>query len=103
LPSTAKQYSRSATAALPTFDRQFLDESGTPLYVLSASDGTVGEIAVTLVEWIIRRRRIKVAPWQRYPRIATLLGELPNTALPKNLQCCGVPWAAVCRSAQRRP
>jgi len=80
LPSTAKQYSRSATAALSTFDRQFLDESGTPLYVLSASDGTVGEIAVTLVEWIIRRRRIKVAPWRRYPRIATLLGELPNTA-----------------------
>jgi len=52
--------------------------------VLSPSDGTVGEIAVTLVEWIIRRRRIKVAPWQQYPRIATLLGELPNTALPKN-------------------
>jgi type IV secretion system protein VirD4 len=35
---------------LPTFDPTFLDESGTTLYVLSPSDGTVAPLAVTLME-----------------------------------------------------
>ena len=71
---------------LPTFDPAVLDEPGTTLYVLSPSDGTVAPLAVTLMEQLIRRQRIKVAQWQAYPRIGMFLDELPNTPLPKILQ-----------------
>lgn len=71
---------------LPSFDPSFLDESGTTLYVLSPSDGTVAPQAVTLMEQIIRRQRIKVAQWEEYPRIGMFLDELPNTPLPRILQ-----------------
>ena len=71
---------------LPTFDPAFLDEPGTTLYVLSPSDGTVAPLAVTLMEQLIRRQRIKVAQWEEYPRIGMFLDELPNTPLPKILQ-----------------
>jgi type IV secretion system protein VirD4 len=71
---------------LPAFDPTFLDEPGTTLYVLSPSDGTVAPLAVTLMEQLIRRQRIKVAQWEDYPRIGMFLDELPNTPLPKILQ-----------------
>jgi type IV secretory pathway TraG/TraD family ATPase VirD4 len=64
----------------------FLDEAGTTLYVLSPSDGTVAPLAVTLMEQLIRRQRIKVGQWEEYPRIGMFLDELPNTPLPKILQ-----------------
>jgi hypothetical protein len=67
---------------LPTFDPAFLDEPGTTHYVLSPSDGTVAPLAVTLMEQLIRRQRIKVAQWEEYPRIGMFLDELPNTPLP---------------------
>jgi type IV secretion system protein VirD4 len=70
----------------PTFDPTFLDEPGTTLYVLSPSDGTVAPLAVTLMEQLIRRQRLKVARWEEYPRIGMFLDELPNTPLPKILQ-----------------
>jgi type IV secretion system protein VirD4 len=68
---------------LPTFEPGFLDEPGTTLYVLSPADGTVAPLAVTLMEQLIRRQRIKVAQWEAYPRIGMFLDELPNTPLPK--------------------
>jgi TraM recognition site of TraD and TraG len=71
---------------LPTFDPTFLDEPGTTLYVLSPSDGTVAPLAVTLMEQLIRRQRVKVGLWEEYPRIGMFLDELPNTPLPKILQ-----------------
>jgi type IV secretory pathway TraG/TraD family ATPase VirD4 len=71
---------------LPTFDPGFLDEPGTTLYVLSPADGTVAPLAVTLMEQLIRRQRIKVAQREAYPRIGMFLDELPNTPLPKILQ-----------------
>lgn len=71
---------------LPTFDPKFLDDHGATLYVLSPSDGTVAPLAVTLMEQLIRRQRIKVAQWEEYPRIGMFLDELPNTPLPKILQ-----------------
>jgi len=43
-------------------------------------------LAVTLMEQLIRRQRIKVAQWEEYPRIGMFLDELPNTPLPKILQ-----------------
>src|SRR5258708_5116880 len=54
---------------LPTFDPGFLDEPGTTLYVLSPSDGTVAPLAVTLMEQLIRRQRIKVAQLEADPCI----------------------------------
>lgn len=71
---------------LPIFDPAVLDEPGTTLYILSPSDGTVAPLAVTLMEQLIRRQRIKVAQRERYPRIGMFLDELPNTPLPKILQ-----------------
>ena len=71
---------------LPVFDPAFLDGPGATLYILSPSDGTVAPLAVTLMEQLIRRQRIKVAQWEEYPRMAMFLDELPNTPLPKVLQ-----------------
>jgi len=71
---------------LPTFDPAFLDDADATLYVLSPSDGTVAPLAVTLMEQLIRRQRIKVAQWETYPRVGMFLDELPNTPLPKILQ-----------------
>ena len=71
---------------LPIFDPAFLDEPDTTLYVLSPSEGTVAPLAVTLMEQLIRRQRLKVAQGEPYPRIALFLDELPNTPLPKILQ-----------------
>ncbi|MDA2893392.1 TraM recognition domain-containing protein [Mycolicibacterium sp. BiH015] len=71
---------------LPAFDPDSLDDAGTTLYVLSPSDGTVAPLAVTLMEQLIRRQRIKVAQWEPFPRIGMFLDELPNTPLPKILQ-----------------
>jgi type IV secretory pathway TraG/TraD family ATPase VirD4 len=71
---------------LPTFDPAYLDASDATLYVLSPSDGTVAPLAVTLMEQLVRRQRIKVAQWEDYPRVGMFLDELPNTPLPKILQ-----------------
>ena len=72
--------------ALPTFDPAFLDDPAATLYVLSPADGTVAPLAVTLMEQLIRRQRIKVAQWEEYGRLGMFLDELPNTPLPKILQ-----------------
>jgi type IV secretion system protein VirD4 len=71
---------------LPTFDPAYLDAPDATLYVLSPSDGTVAPLAVTLMEQLVRRQRIKVAQWEDYPRVGMFLDELPNTPLPKILQ-----------------
>jgi type IV secretion system protein VirD4 len=71
---------------LPTFDPAFLDDPHTTLYVLSPADGTVAPLAVTLMEQLIRRQRMKVGQWEEYPRLGFYLDELPNTPLPKILQ-----------------
>jgi type IV secretory pathway TraG/TraD family ATPase VirD4 len=71
---------------LPAFDPSFLDDTSATLYVLSPADGTVAPLAVTLMEQLIRRQRIKVAQWEEYPRVGMFLDELPNTPLPKILQ-----------------
>jgi hypothetical protein len=71
---------------LPTLDPTFLDTAGATLYVLSPADGTVAPLAVTLMEQLVRRQRIKVAQWEQYPRVGMFLDELPNTPLPKILQ-----------------
>ena len=68
------------------FDPAYLDEPAATLYVLSPSDGTVAPLAVTLMEQLVRRQRIKVAQWEDYPRVGMFLDELPNTPLPKILQ-----------------
>jgi type IV secretory pathway TraG/TraD family ATPase VirD4 len=79
---------RTATRdrGLPAFDPSFLDDSAATLYVLSPADGTVAPLAVTLMEQLIRRQRIKVGQWEEYPRMGMFLDELPNTPLPKILQ-----------------
>jgi type IV secretory pathway TraG/TraD family ATPase VirD4 len=71
---------------LPAFDPSYLDVSDATLYVLSPSDGTVAPLAVTLMEQLIRRQRVKLAQWEDYPRVGMFLDELPNTPLPKILQ-----------------
>jgi type IV secretory pathway TraG/TraD family ATPase VirD4 len=71
---------------LPTFDPAFLDDAHTTLYVLSPADGTVAPLAVTLMEQLIRRQRIKVGQWEELPRLGFFLDELANTPLPKILQ-----------------
>jgi type IV secretion system protein VirD4 len=71
---------------LPAFDPAFLDDPAATLYVLSPADGTVAPLAVTLMEQLIRRQRIKVAQWEQYGRLGMFLDELPNTPLPKILQ-----------------
>src|ERR1700758_3715484 len=71
---------------LATFDPAFLDDARTTLYVLSPADGTVAPLAVTLMEQLIRRQRIKVGQWEQFPRLGFYLDELPNTPLPKILQ-----------------
>jgi type IV secretion system protein VirD4 len=71
---------------LPPFDPGFLDNPAATLYVLSPADGTVAPLAVTLMEQLIRRQRIKVAQWEQYGRLGMFLDELPNTPLPKILQ-----------------
>jgi len=72
---------------LPVFDPLSLDDAAITLYVLSPSDGTVAPLAVTLMEQLIRRQRVKVAQWEEFPRIGMMfLDELPNTPLPKILQ-----------------
>lgn len=71
---------------LPALDPAFLDTSAATLYVLSPSDGTVAPMAVTLMEQLIRRQRMKVGQWEQYPRVGMFLDELPNTPLPKILQ-----------------
>ena len=74
------------TAACPHSTPAFLDEPGATLYVLSPAEGTAAPLAVTLMEQLIRRQRIKVGQWEAYPRIGMFLDELPNTPLPKILQ-----------------
>jgi type IV secretion system protein VirD4 len=71
---------------LPAFDPAFLDDAHTTLYVLSPADGTVAPLAVTLMEQLIRRQRIKVGQWEEFPRLGFYLDELANTPLPKILQ-----------------
>jgi type IV secretory pathway TraG/TraD family ATPase VirD4 len=71
---------------LPAFDPSFLDEPSATLYVLSPADGTVAPLAVTLMEQLIRRQRVKVSQWEEYPQVGMFLDELPNTPLPKILQ-----------------
>jgi type IV secretion system protein VirD4 len=69
--------------------------------VLSPSDGTVAPLAVTLMERLIRRQRIKVSQWEEYPRVGMFLDELPTRRCRNILQyfaearagsvdlCCG--------------
>jgi type IV secretion system protein VirD4 len=71
---------------LSAFDPRFLDDAHATLYVLSPADGTVAPLAVTLMEQLIRRRRIKVGQWEEFPWLGLFLDELPNTPLPKILQ-----------------
>ena len=52
---------------LPVFDPLSLDDAAITLYVLSPSDGTVAPLAVTLMEQLIRRQRVKVAQWEEFP------------------------------------
>jgi type IV secretory pathway TraG/TraD family ATPase VirD4 len=54
--------------------------------ILSPSDGAVAPLAVTLMEQIIRRQRVKVGQRKDYPRIGMFLDELPTTPLPRILQ-----------------
>lgn len=88
---------------LPAFDPSYLDAAGATLYVLSPSDGTVAPLAVTLMEQLVRRQRIKVAQWEDYPRVGLFLDELPNTPLPKILQYFAEArglGVAICAAAQ---
>jgi type IV secretory pathway TraG/TraD family ATPase VirD4 len=71
---------------LPALDPAVLDDPAATLYILSPSDGAVAPLAVTLMEQIIRRQRVKVGEQERYPRIGMFLDELPHTPLPKILQ-----------------
>jgi type IV secretion system protein VirD4 len=88
---------------LPSFDPGFLDDPAATLYVLSPADGTVAPLAVTLMEQIIRRQRIKVAQREEYGRLGLFLDELPNTPLPKILQYFAEArglGVAICAAAQ---
>jgi hypothetical protein len=69
---------------LPAFDPSILDEPGAALYILSAADGAVAPLVVTLIEQLIRRQRSKVAHSMNNPRVGMFLDELPNTPLPKS-------------------
>jgi type IV secretory pathway TraG/TraD family ATPase VirD4 len=88
---------------LPPLDPVFLDNPGATLYVLSPADGTVAPSAVTLMEQLIRRQRIKVAQWEEYGPLGLFLDELPNTPLPKILQYFAEArglGVAICAAAQ---
>ncbi|KAA0093587.1 type IV secretory system conjugative DNA transfer family protein [Mycolicibacterium sp. P1-18] len=88
---------------LPPLDPAFLDDAAATLYVLSPSDGTVAPLAVTLMEQLIRRQRLKVAQWEQYPQVGMFLDELPNTPLPKILQYFAEArglGVAICAAAQ---
>src|SRR6202165_3569461 len=88
---------------LPAFDPSFLDDPAATLYVLSPPDGTVAPLAVTLMEQLIRRQRIKVGQWEEYGRLGMFLDELPNTPLPKILQYFSEARgheASICAAAQ---
>ena len=87
---------------LPVFDPLSLDDAAITLYVLSPSDGTVAPLAVTLMEQLIRRQRVKVAQWEEFPRIGMFLDELPNTPLRRSCSTSPRPVAWVCRFALRR-
>ena len=69
--------------ALPTLDLSFLDDPHATVYLLTPADGTVAPQAITLMDQLINRQRVKVAQWEEYARIGMYLDEVTNTPLPR--------------------
>ena len=69
--------------ALPTLDLSFLDDARATVYLLTPADGTVAPQAITLMDQLINRQRVKVAQWEEYARIGMYLDEVTNTPLPR--------------------
>jgi type IV secretion system protein VirD4 len=60
----------------------FLDDPHATVYLLTPADGTVAPQAITLMDQLINRQRVKVAQWEEYARIGMYLDEVTNTPLP---------------------
>lgn len=68
---------------LPTLDLDFLDDPHATVYLLTPADGTVAPQAITLMDQLINRQRVKVAQWEEITRIGMFLDEVTNTPLPR--------------------
>jgi type IV secretion system protein VirD4 len=68
---------------LPALDNAFLDDPTATIYLLTPFDGTVAAQAITLMERLIDRQRVKVAQWEEFSRLGMFLDEITNTPLPR--------------------
>ena len=69
--------------ALPALDLSIFDDPHATVYMLTPADGTVAPQAITLMDQMINRQRIKVAQWEQYSRVGMFLDEVTNTPLPR--------------------
>ena len=69
--------------ALPALDLSIFDDPHATVYMLTPADGTVAPQAITLMDQLINRQRVKVAQWEEFTRIGMFLDEVTNTPLPR--------------------
>ncbi|MGA9376726.1 type IV secretory system conjugative DNA transfer family protein [Mycolicibacterium mageritense] len=67
---------------LPVLDADFLEDPSATIYLLTPFDGTVAAQAITLMDQLINRQRVKVAQWEEFARLGMFLDEITNTPLP---------------------
>ncbi|KMO72848.1 type IV secretory system conjugative DNA transfer family protein [Mycolicibacterium obuense] len=68
---------------LPVLDEEFLEDPNATIYLLTPFDGTVAAQAITLMDQLINRQRVKVAQWDDFSRLGMFLDEITNTPLPR--------------------
>ena len=68
---------------LPVLDEEFLEDPNATIYLLTPFDGTVAAQAITLMDQLINRQRVKVAQWDEFSRLGMFLDEITNTPLPR--------------------
>ncbi|WP_094287317.1 type IV secretory system conjugative DNA transfer family protein [Mycobacterium lehmannii] len=68
---------------LPILDKTFLEDAAATIYLLTPFDGTVAAQAITLMDQLINRQRVKVAQWEEFSRLGMFLDEITNTPLPR--------------------
>ncbi|WP_425005003.1 type IV secretory system conjugative DNA transfer family protein [Mycolicibacterium sp. S3B2] len=68
---------------LPILDATFLEDPEATIYLLTPFDGTVAAQAITLMDQLINRQRVKVAQWEEFSRLGMFLDEITNTPLPR--------------------
>jgi protein-tyrosine-phosphatase len=68
---------------LPSLDLSLLDEHHATVYLLTPDDGTMAPQAITLMDQLINRQRVKTAQCEEFPRVGMFLDEITNTPLPR--------------------